>query len=60
MKKVLKYLKGKKTYIVAALMVVYALLGYYLGELEHASTVNLCLEGLAIAGLRAGVSKIKK
>lgn len=54
MENIQNMLSGKKTYIVAVAMIVYALLGQYIGkELD----VNLILEALAIAGLRAGISK---
>ena len=45
--KVIHFLKGKKSYIVAALMVA---LGLLQGNTE------LVLEGLSVAALRAGIS----
>jgi len=49
--------KGKKTYIVCALMVVYAVVGYALSKVDGGSATELVLEALAIAGLRAGVAR---
>ncbi|MDH5762747.1 MAG: hypothetical protein OEZ51_07190 [Nitrospinota bacterium] len=55
------WLKGKKTYIVASLMVAISLVHLFLGEIglaeffasEH---MNTLLEGLGLGTLRAGVA----
>jgi len=52
MNKVLDLLKGRKTYIVVIMMLVYVASGLYLGK---GLDVELLLEALAIAGLRAGI-----
>ena len=48
---------GKKTYIVGTLMIVYALLGLALGDMESARVVELVLGGLGLFGLRHGIAK---
>ena len=50
-------LKGRKTYVIAVLMLAYGLGGLALGELEAAEVGRIVLEGLALAGLRAGIAK---
>jgi len=49
-------LVGKKTYIVAALMVIFAVIGLYLGKLDGAQSIQLILEAAAISGLRSAIS----
>jgi len=49
--KILNYLKGKKSYIVAGLMI---LLGLLQGDNA------LILEGLAVLSIRAGIAKVGK
>ncbi|HTM09560.1 MAG TPA: hypothetical protein VL754_14340 [Verrucomicrobiae bacterium] len=50
-------LAGKKTYIVAAATIAYALLGYYTGNLDFNQAVNAALNGAGLAALRAGVAR---
>lgn len=50
------WLAGKKTYLVAALMAVYAVSGWLLGN-EPDVDWRLILEGLGLSALRAGVAK---
>ena len=49
------WLEGKKTYLVALGMLVYAMLGWYL----YGTPINVqtILEALGLAALRAGVTK---
>ena len=54
MLKLIILLKGKKTFIVASLMVAYVFLGYFLGQEFNTA---LLLEALAIAGLRDAMNK---
>lgn len=51
-----EFLQGAKTYLVAAGMVVYALLGYLLGYTDSIDP-KVILEALGLAALRAGISK---
>jgi len=57
-KKAINELQGKKTYIVACALVVYALLGVYTGQLSQPEAIALVFNGLGLGALRAGVSKI--
>lgn len=57
-KKVASQFQGKKTYIVALSLVVYALLGVYTGQLSQPEAVTLVLNGLGLGALRAGISKV--
>jgi len=59
-KKILGYLSGRKTYIIAAGMIVGAISMYVAGTIDGARFSEIILQALAIAGLRAGVSKLKK
>ena len=52
-------LDGYKTYIIAACMVAYAILGVILGKIDGNTVVATILEALAIAGLRKGVDSTK-
>lgn len=52
-------LHGRKTYLVSLLMLVFSFLGYFLGELQPIDAGRLVLEALGLAGLRAGVAKMK-
>ena len=48
-------LSGMKTYIIAAAMVAYQVIGYLLGG--AVPDINMVLEGLGLAALRAGIAK---
>lgn len=45
-------LKGKKTYIAAGLLAVWALLGLFLGKVDAQTGVSYLLEALGLFGLR--------
>lgn len=45
-------LSGKKTYIVAAATVLYAVIGYFLGYVDAGAAIQLLSTGLGMAGLR--------
>jgi len=49
-------LTGKKTYIVAAAMIAYAVVVQGIWQQDWAAASKTIMEALAIAGLRAGVS----
>lgn len=58
----MKWLKGKKTFVIAGLMVLVALLNMITGEMslvEFAASehLNTLLEGVGLGTLRAGVAK---
>ena len=48
-------LSGKKTYLVTAVMIVYAVAGFFLGKMDANSSVQMVFEALAVAGLRNAV-----
>lgn len=50
-------LAGYKTYIVAAVFVLFGVMGYYLGEFNAEAAALFVLNGLGFSALRAGVSK---
>jgi hypothetical protein len=52
-------LSGYKTYIVAGLLLAHAITGYVTGEMPQGEAVTLILEAGGLAGLRAGVSKLR-
>ena len=56
------FLKGHKTYVIAALMVAVAVVRLLTGEIALTDLLNspdliLLLQGLGLAALRAGVTK---
>ena len=51
--------KGSKTYFVAGLIVIYAVLGFVLGYQDLNQMIQLLLGAGGLAGLRAGIAKIK-
>ena len=53
------FLSGKKTYIVAAAMIAYALSAYILGKTPEFN-LQLFLEALGLAALRSGVASLKR
>lgn len=57
-KKVINELQGKKTYVVAAALICYALLGVYTGQINQSEAVTLIFNGLGLGALRAGISKV--
>jgi len=50
-------LSGKKTFIVCAVGVLWAVIGAVLGYLSPEESLNIVLASLGGAGLRAGMSK---
>jgi len=53
-------LKGKKSYIVAAAMLAYAVIGVVLGRIPNADAGLVILEALAVAGIRHGIAGVGK
>jgi len=49
-------LNGYKTYIVAALGVVYAISGYFTGHVDANAAMEIIITSLAAAGIRHGMS----
>lgn len=55
-----EFLQGKKTYLIVAAMVVYAVLGLVLGLHSSDRATELFLLALGMAGLRDAVRKSEK
>ncbi len=49
-------LRGRKTYLVSLAMLLFAISGLFLGQLDSNQATTVILEALAIAGLRAGIA----
>lgn len=57
--KILSFLKGKKSYLLAALVVCYGLYKHFFGEhLSWDATVDYVFSGTGLAVIRAAISKI--
>lgn len=54
----MNYLNGKKTYIVAAVIVVQAVGAFLTGDIALGEALNQALTGLGLGTLRAGVAKV--
>lgn len=52
----MSFLKGKKTYIVAGLIVIYVIVGLILGDMPKEKAIELVLESMGLAGLRHAVA----
>ena len=52
----MKLFRGKLTYTLAALAIVYGALGFFLGWLEQEAALNVIWIGLAAFGLRRAVT----
>lgn len=57
MPELLSSLRGKKTYLVALAMFVWALVGYFGDKLGGEEASKLLLEALGLAALRSGMKK---
>lgn len=49
------FLSGKKTYIIAGLTLIYAVIGVVLGQFDTNAAIQLVLASGAIAALRAAI-----
>lgn len=56
-KKLRAWLGGKKSYLVAASMIIAALLAWINGEISNITLVQRLLEGCTIAAVRAAITK---
>lgn len=57
--KVSTVLEGKKSYIVAIALVIYALLGVATHQLTQDAAVTLVLNGLGLGALRSAINTVK-
>lgn len=53
----LKALSGRKTYLVSAALIVYAITAVYLGKMGTEEALLVVLNGLGLGALRAGMNK---
>lgn len=61
LREVEKITEGKKTYLVGALMIAYAIvMSYLFSYMEVVEANKLIMEGLGLIFLRKGVEKIQK
>ena len=49
-------LTGYKTYLVCAAALIYAIAGFYTGNLDVTTAINVVLAALGAAGLRSAVA----
>jgi len=55
----ISFLSGYKTYLVAFIMAVYALSGWYLKDLNQAQAMTIILNAAGLVGLRSGIESVK-
>lgn len=55
----INFLSGYKTYIVAGAMVLYALTGYYLNNMNQVQAWTIVFNALGIVGIRSGIESLK-
>jgi len=55
MYKILEKLRGRKTYLLAAVTVLYAVSGLILGQIEQEKAIELILGALTVSALRNGM-----
>lgn len=53
----LSFISGKKTYIIGACTILYAVTGYVIGQVEQQTAMEMIFLGLGMMGLRAGIAK---
>lgn len=59
MSNIIGALDGKKTYIVAGLTILYAIVGLLIGQLQVSQAIELILAGLGGIGIRSAISKLQ-
>lgn len=57
MKKLIDWFKGKKSYFIAAGIVIFAVTGAATGQFDWSHATQLIFEGLGLSSLRAGIQK---
>lgn len=53
--KIIKFLKGKKTYLVAIATIIFAITGYYTKSLSADNAITIILGALGLSGLRDAI-----
>jgi len=52
MTKIMNWLKGRRTYILCGLTIIFALLGLYLGKLDWTAAFAMITSALSLVGVR--------
>ena len=60
MKAVLEFADGKKTFAVAAALILAAIIYFWLGQMGARDAIILTLQGLGLAALRGSIAGAKK
>lgn len=55
----INWLNGKKMYITAALILIYAGIGYFLKFLDAQSAINYVWSALGLIGLKSALTKLE-
>lgn len=58
MTNLIQFLQGKKTYLLAAAAIVYAIAGFYLGQFDAQTALQMVWAALTTGALRAGIAKV--
>jgi hypothetical protein len=58
MTSIITWLKGKKTYILGLAAIVYAITGYYTGNLDSQTAMAVAWAAMQTMALRAGITKM--
>lgn len=53
----INWLQGKKTYLLSVAAILYAVSGWYIGQFDQHTMINMMWAALATMTLRAGISK---
>ena len=56
MNKIITFLKGKKTYFVGALAIIFAILGFYFKTIDATQMVEAIFAALSLMGIRNGIT----
>ena len=52
-----QWLQGRKTYLLSLAALLYAVSGWYIGQIDQATALNMVWAALTAAALRAGIAK---
>ena len=52
-------MNGKKSYLVAAVAILYAISGFFFGALDANAAVQIVIAALGLSSVRHGISKVE-
>ena len=52
-----QWLQGRKTYLLSLAALLYAVSGWYIGQIDQATALNMVWAALTAAALRAGIAR---